>query len=122
MARVVIIARRSLNELPDALLGAMQKGHITRADLVAVNRLLKRLYPAMSGWLAYLTRTQAGRRIEPLSALEIALTSTSREPTDQRSRDRTDARSRVRTNQRSQDPTNGEAPDRTARAKPPIPA
>lgn len=62
MARFLVIARRSLNELQDALLGATQKRYITPADLVAVNRLLRRLYPAMSSWLAYLTRTdQRGR-------------------------------------------------------------
>lgn len=57
MARFVVIARRSLNELQDALIGASQKRYITREDLIPINRLLRRLYPAMGGWLAYLTRT-----------------------------------------------------------------
>jgi four helix bundle protein len=57
MARFVVIARRSLNELQDALIGATQKRHISREDLIPINSLLRRLYPAMAGWLAYLTRT-----------------------------------------------------------------
>jgi four helix bundle protein len=56
-ARFLVIARRSLNELQDAHQGAIEKRHVTGAELRPSRQLLTRLYPALSRFIAYLDRT-----------------------------------------------------------------
>ena len=56
-ARFVRIARRSLNELQDAFTAAGEKGYVTDEDLREPRLLLRRLYPAIAHFLAYLDRT-----------------------------------------------------------------
>ena len=56
-ARFLSISRRSLNELQDSLRGAELKGYVTTADCVPARILFRRLYPALSRFLAYLRRT-----------------------------------------------------------------
>jgi four helix bundle protein len=56
-ARFLEISRRSLNELHDILHGAELKGHVAFAELTPIRQLSKRLYPAFSGFMAYLKRT-----------------------------------------------------------------
>jgi four helix bundle protein len=56
-ARYLEIARRSLNELHDILHGARLKRYVTTVELAAIQRLSHRLYPAFSGFIAYLKRT-----------------------------------------------------------------
>jgi four helix bundle protein len=56
-ARFLVIARRSLNDVQDALIGAAQKGYVTPADKAPVQSLMKRLYPALSRFIAYLLAT-----------------------------------------------------------------
>jgi four helix bundle protein len=52
--RFLVIARRSLNEVQDALRGAQLKQYVTAGDLVAIHTLLRRLYPALSRLIASL--------------------------------------------------------------------
>jgi four helix bundle protein len=83
-ARFLGFSRRSLNELQDALRGAVLKRYVTRADCAPIRILLRRLFPAMSRLIAYLKRTP-DRRQRP------------RQPdTDTRSHHRTDPPSRDR--------------------------
>jgi len=56
-ARFLRIARRSLNELQDALHAALEKGYITPRDLDTPRRLFRRIFPAFGKFLAYLDRT-----------------------------------------------------------------
>lgn len=52
--RFLVITRRSLNEVQDALRGAQLKGHVSTSDLVTIRALLNRLYPALSRFIASL--------------------------------------------------------------------
>lgn len=51
------IARQSLNEVMDCTRSAQLKGYITDEEQAAVSALSRRLYPAISRLVAYLTRT-----------------------------------------------------------------
>jgi four helix bundle protein len=51
------IARRSMNERQDAFRGAEQSGYVTGRDCIPVRALIRRLYPAMNRFIAYLDRT-----------------------------------------------------------------
>jgi four helix bundle protein len=51
------IARRSLNEVRDALRSALLKRHTTPADLSPAFDLIRRLYPALNNFIAYLEAT-----------------------------------------------------------------
>ena len=56
-ARFLRISRRSLNELQDAFRGAQLKGHITTTDLKPIDLTMRRLYPALNRFIAYLANT-----------------------------------------------------------------
>src|SRR5262245_22136610 len=56
-ARFLRISRRSLNEIQDAFRGALTKRYVTETDLRSCRLLLKRIYPALSRFIAYLDRT-----------------------------------------------------------------
>ena len=64
-ARFLVISRRSLNELQDAMRGAELKGYVTAADWAPIRTLLRRLFPAMSSLIAYLRRTPDPRPRSP---------------------------------------------------------
>ena len=51
------VSRRSLNELRDALRSALLKRYTTPADLSAAFDLIRRLYPALNNFIAYLELT-----------------------------------------------------------------
>jgi four helix bundle protein len=51
------ISRRSMNELQDAFRGAQQKGYVTSDDCTPARALLRRLFPAMNRFIAYLDKT-----------------------------------------------------------------
>lgn len=76
-ARFLGFSRRSLNEVQDALRGATLKNYVTTADCTPIRMLLRRLYPAMGRFTAYLMRMPKQRQ-RP-----------SRASTSTRSRDRT---------------------------------
>ena len=56
-ARFLTFSQRSLNEVRDAIRGAMQKGYITSADHAAIEHLAIRLRPPLARFIAYLRRT-----------------------------------------------------------------
>jgi four helix bundle protein len=56
-ARFLEIARRSLNELLDALHSAQSKRYVSRAETVPVHALARRLYPALGNLMAYLRQS-----------------------------------------------------------------
>jgi four helix bundle protein len=56
-ARFLRISRRSLNEVQDAFVGARAKKYVADCDLRPARILLRRLYPAMNAFIAYLDRT-----------------------------------------------------------------
>jgi four helix bundle protein len=56
-ARFLEISRRSLNELHDVLHGAELKKYINSSEVATIRQLSKRLYPALSAFIAYLKRT-----------------------------------------------------------------
>ena len=62
------VARRSLNEVSDALRSALLKHYTTPADLSPAFDLIRRLYPALNNFIAYLELTpdapQGGDREE----------------------------------------------------------
>jgi four helix bundle protein len=60
-ARFLEISRRSLNELVDCLRSAQLKGYLAANDAEQVYSLARRLYPALSRFLAYLRRTPRPR-------------------------------------------------------------
>jgi four helix bundle protein len=51
------ISRRSLNELQDAFRGAEQKGYVSSDDRGPITALMRRLYPALNRFIAYLDST-----------------------------------------------------------------
>ena len=53
-AKFVRIGRRSLNEVQDCFLSALLKQYLVVSDLVPARRLMRRLYPAISSFLATL--------------------------------------------------------------------
>ena len=53
-ARFVRIGRRSINEIQDCFRSALLKRYVTDSDLAEARRLLRRLYPAISSFLAKL--------------------------------------------------------------------
>ena len=56
-ARFLRISRRSMNELQDAFRAAELKNYVTFDDLVACRQLMRRLYKALSRFIAYLDST-----------------------------------------------------------------
>jgi len=60
-ARFLEIARRSLNELLDSLRSAELKGYVASAELVPIDGLARREFPALGNLMAYLRRTRAPR-------------------------------------------------------------
>jgi four helix bundle protein len=60
------ISRRSLNEVQDALLSAQQRQILSPADLAAVRILIRRLRPALDGFIDYLERSPKQRNRPPL--------------------------------------------------------
>ena len=56
-ARFLRISRRSLNEVQDAFRAAELKSYVSPEDLAASRQLMRRLYPALSRFIAYLDRT-----------------------------------------------------------------
>jgi four helix bundle protein len=56
-ARFLEIARRSLNEIQDCLLSARLQRWVTEEDCRPIRALLKRIFPALSRFIAYLRRT-----------------------------------------------------------------
>jgi four helix bundle protein len=56
-ARFLRISRRSMNELQDAFRAAALKSYVTAGDLIASRQLMRRLYKALSRFIAYLDRT-----------------------------------------------------------------
>jgi four helix bundle protein len=71
-ARFLRISRRSLNELQDAYQGALVKRYVGNLDLRPPRLLLRRLYPAMASFIAYLDSTpderndaRRGKRPQP---------------------------------------------------------
>ena len=83
---------RSLNEVQDAMHGARSKGYIRPEELGAVRQLLKRLYPALTHFIAYLRRTPNYRHRKNVSS--------NPDRTDQRQKPRTDKRQTPRTDER----------------------
>ena len=63
-ARFLTFSQRSLNEVRDAMRGAMQKRYITPDDHATIEHLAIRLRPALARFIAYLRRTpdQKNRR------------------------------------------------------------
>jgi four helix bundle protein len=56
-ARFLEFSCRSLKELHDALHSAELKGYVTPTDCVAARSLIRRLFPALNRFIAYLDRT-----------------------------------------------------------------
>jgi four helix bundle protein len=56
-ARFLEFSRRSLNEVFDCLRSAELKDYLTPAEVAPIRQLAARLYPALSSFMAYLTRT-----------------------------------------------------------------
>jgi len=56
-ARFLRISRRSMNELQDAFRAAELKRYVTADDLTASRQLMRRLYKALSRFIAYLDTT-----------------------------------------------------------------
>jgi four helix bundle protein len=56
-ARYLAIARRSLNEVRDCVRAASLQHYITDAESSEVYALIRRLFPAISGLVAYLKKT-----------------------------------------------------------------
>ena len=96
---------RSLNEVQDAMHGARSKGYITPEELAAIRLLLKRLYPALTRFIAYLRRTPNYRHRKNASP--------NPDRTDQRQRPRTDKRQPNRTDDRQTPSTDERQPNRT---------
>jgi four helix bundle protein len=59
-ARYLEFSRRSLNELRDSMRSARLKGYIAPDESAGVEKLARRLYPALSGLIAYLRRFPGG--------------------------------------------------------------
>jgi hypothetical protein len=65
-SRFLVIARRSLNEVQDALRGARLKSYIEVDDLAPIHALLRRIYPALSRLIARLrVRSDASSKRTP---------------------------------------------------------
>ena len=86
-ARFLSFSRRSLNEVQDALRGALLKRYVAPADCAPIRMLLRRLYPAIGRFIAYLKRTP-DRPWRP-----------SHRSKGTRSQDRTDSRRKDRANE-----------------------
>lgn len=63
-ARYLEISRRSLNELMDCLRSAELKGRVSRTETAEMQRIARRLYPALSRFIGYLRRTPNRRRTD----------------------------------------------------------
>lgn len=61
-ARFLEISRRSANETQDCLRQAELKGYVDAADTAPLFILMRRLYPAINNFRAYLLRTARTRR------------------------------------------------------------
>jgi four helix bundle protein len=55
-ARFLVIARRSLNELQDAMKGAEVAGYLQKVDLKVMESLFRRVYPTLGRLIRYLRR------------------------------------------------------------------
>jgi four helix bundle protein len=103
-ARFLEISRRSLNELHDVLHGAQLKKHVSFSELTPIRRLSKRLYPAFSGFIAYLKRTPNVRprrgNPEPNGATDRVRESTVERKRSRRPRNRDTDKNRDRTERR----------------------
>jgi four helix bundle protein len=60
-ARYLEVSRSSLNELRDCLRSAHVKGYVSGLDLAPHYALMRRLYPALNNFIAYLRRTRRKR-------------------------------------------------------------
>jgi four helix bundle protein len=105
-ARYLEIARRSLNELHDALHSAQLKKYVTLADLVPIGELSNRLYPAFSGLIGYLRNNPTPER--RLNRSKKA-PSGKKHRTDKRQEARTDKRQELRTDSRQEVRTDAKA-------------
>ena len=87
------VSRRSLNEVRDALRSALLKRHATAADLSPAFDLIRRLYPALNNFIAYLEATpnvpQRGHGTEPSKRADKGSARLHRDATK---RNRTDGR------------------------------
>ena len=88
-ARFLVISRRSLNEVFDTLRSAELKRYVTREELVPLQALGRRLYPALSNLIAYLRRT--GKRAQDRTDKNRNRTNNDRDRTNN-DPDRTDKR------------------------------
>jgi four helix bundle protein len=114
-ARFLEISMRSLNELFDSLRSAQLKCYVTSDELVPINALGRRLFPALGRLEAYLRRTgkRAQQRSKPVAPdkRKTARTDRTRDRTDENA-DRTDT-DRDRTDKRERDRTDKGKSDRT---------
>ena len=91
-ARFLEISRRSLNEFTDCLRSAELKQHVAPQQLATIRKLLRRLYPALNGFIAYLRRTDT-RKNHRTDKPKAPRTDKPKAPrTDTRQPDRTDQR------------------------------
>lgn len=88
-ARFLEISRRSLNELVDTFRSAQLKGYVTASELVPVNGLTRRLYPALGRFIKYL-RSTPDRRDRNDTPQRYSTRNRQRTRTDDRKTDRTD--------------------------------
>jgi four helix bundle protein len=56
-ARYLEISRRSLNEVQDCIRSARLKGYVSPEESAGIEKLARRLYPALNRFIAYLPRT-----------------------------------------------------------------
>ena len=96
-ARFLEISRRSLNEFTDCLRSAELKEHVSPQQLATIRKLLRRLYPALNRFMAYLRRTDRRKNNR----------------TGKRRQDRTDEPTGPRTDKRKKNGTDKRQPDRT---------
>jgi four helix bundle protein len=87
------VSRRSLNEIRDALRSALLKQHASGSDLSPAFDLVRRLYPALNNFIAYLEATpntpRRGHGTDPLSKTRRR---PKHLPPDRKKRNRTDDR------------------------------
>jgi hypothetical protein len=93
-ARFLEFSRRSLNEAMDCLRSAQLKGHVTQAELAPLQQLSVRLHPALSRFMAYLSKNPT-------------------RPADNRKEGRTDKRKESRNDKRENSRTDKREEDRT---------
>ena len=57
-ARFLEISRRSLNEVKDCLRSAHLKGYVSGSELTDLDKIMRRLFPALGNLIAYLRRNR----------------------------------------------------------------